>query len=792
VYQGLPESELFFRQARATVILFALLPSFCENERSNTKKVRHPPSEAGFMSRLAIILLPLIAAGTAFLLLAHAKEPDAPFGIERRVPWTTSRVVGSPEPPLPYRTERVFPRLRFDHSLDLAWAPGGNRWFVGEHMGVISSFPADENVERADVLLDIRGKDGKQHPNRQLWSLTFHPKFATNGYLFVCYHDSRPTPARCRIVRFKVEWKQPGRPTCNPDTEHIICEWLAGDDHWGGCLKFGPDGYLYFSVGDGHPYADGNESGQDLSDFQASIHRIDVDRTDKYKAYAVPKDNPFVALPGARPEIWAYGLRNVWKMSFDRQSGDLWAGDVGQDLWESIFRIEKGGNYGWSVVEGTHPFRPERKVGPTPILKPIVEHDHSEFRSITGGFVYRGKRLAELAGTYVYGDYETGKIWGLRWDGKKVSEHRELAQTPLHVVGFGEDADGELLILDYSGLIHRLVSAPPADPNRPPPDFPRLLSQTGLFRSTNDHLPAPGLIPYSVNSPLWSDHAHKERFLAVPGEAKVEYHPTESWKFPEGTVLVKTFALDMEQGNPATRKRLETRLLHLEQDHWRGYTYVWNDAQTDAELLPRGGLDRAYTIRDPAAPGGKREQTWHFPSRAECTLCHTMPMHFVLGLNVPQMNRDHDYGGTVDNQLRTLDHIGLFTKPIPNLAKKTELPKLPDPRDEKVPLDQRARSYLHANCAHCHMVYGGGNALFKLTFTLPLSATGIVGTPPMHGDFGIAGGKLVVPGDPDRSLLLHRMAKLGHGRMPHVASSVVDENAVKLVREWIRQLPADK
>jgi uncharacterized repeat protein (TIGR03806 family) len=734
-----------------------------------------------------------LLAGVTALLAARSiaiaeKEADRPYGIDKRVAWTTSRVAGTPGLPLPYRTERAFPGLNFDRSLDMACTPDGNRWFVGEHMGVIYTFPNDPHVQHADVFLDIRGK-GKAHPNRQLWSMTLHPKFKSNGYFFVCYHDPKPTPARCRISRFTVDQKDPAKLTCNPETEHIVCEWLAGEDHFGGCLKFGPDGCLYFSVGDGSFYADGNESGQDLSDFQASIHRIDVDHTDKHKAYAVPKDNPFVTMLGARPEIWAYGLRNVWKMSFDRQTGDLWAGDVGQDLWESIFKIEKGGNYGWSVVEGTHEFRPERKVGPTPILKPVIEHDHSESRSITGGFVYRGIRLKKLTGTYVYGDYETGKVWGLRHDGTKLTEHRELADTPLHIVGFGEGADGELYLLDYGGTINRLVPAPAPDATRPIPTFPRLLSQTGLFRSTKDHVPEQGLIPYSVNSPLWSDGAYKERFIAVPGDATVEYDPRESWRFPEGTVLVKTFALDMEAGNSASRKRLETRLLHLEENLWRGYTYIWNDEQTDAELIGAKGLDRKYTIRDPKAPGGRREQAWHFPSRADCTLCHTMPMRFILGLRTDQMNRDQDFGGgRVDNQLRTLDHIGLFTKK--DVAPKpADLPRLADPRDEKALLDKRARSYLHANCAHCHIKWGGGNALFQLTHSLPLEATGTVNVAPSHGSFGIEGAKVLVPGDPDRSLLLVRMSKLGPGRMPHVASSVVDEEAVRLIREWIGRMP---
>src|SRR5262249_37580106 len=193
--------------------------------------------------------------------------------------------------------------------------------------------------------------------------------------------------------------------------------------------------------------------------------------------YGVPRDNPFVNFKGARPEVWAYGLRQPWKMSFDRQTGELWVGEVGQDLWEMVIKVEKGGNYGWSVTEGTHPFRPERKRGPTPILKPVVEHPHSDFRSLPGGFVYRGQPLQGLVGAYVYGDFATGRVWALRYDGKKVTWHRELVARPLRVVCWGEDNAGELYFLDFmGGQVHRLA---PALKVAPTAAFPRKLSETG-------------------------------------------------------------------------------------------------------------------------------------------------------------------------------------------------------------------------------------------------------------------------------------------------------------------------
>jgi uncharacterized repeat protein (TIGR03806 family) len=356
------------------------------------------------------------------------------------------------------------------------------------------------------------------------------------------------------------------------------------------------------------------------------------------------------------------------------------------------------------------------------------------------------------------------------------------------------------------GQIHRLIPVPKTTETTA---FPRKLSETGLFASTKDHKPAPGLIPYSVNAQLWSDGAFKERFLAIPGDSKIEFNAIKypqpapgappGWKFPDGTVVVKTFLLELEKGNARSRKRLETRILHFQQlggseevgdQYWQGYTYVWDDEQTDATLLDAGGLDRAYLIKDKDAPGGQRKQTWHFPSRAECTVCHTTPAKYVLGVNTLQLNKDHDYGnGRVANQLRTFEHLGLFTKPLPSLPEK--LPRLVDYSDPKHDINQRARSYLHANCSHCHMKWGGGNAEFQLLATLALKDTGTVDVRPSHGAFELKDPRLIVPGEPDRSMVLHRMKRIGLGRMPHVASSVVDDQAVRMMHDWILQLPKD-
>jgi uncharacterized repeat protein (TIGR03806 family) len=723
-------------------------------------------------------------------------KPRKAFGIDKRVPWTTSHVKGSPEPPSPYLLENAFPKIKFENPLELAPIPGTNRFVVAQQFGKIFTFENRRDATEKQLLLTLK---------QQVYSLCLHPKFAENGYLYVTNVDPEEGKKDgIKVLRFKVKKADP--PEADPASETLMIAWPGGG-HTGGCVRFGPDGYMYVAVGDGSGIADQLETGQRIDDLHSSILRIDVDHPDAGTNYGVPNDNPFVGVTGARPEIWAYGLRQPWRFSFDTATGELWAGEVGQDLWEMVYRIEKGGNYGWSVQEGNHPFRPTRKMGPTPILSPVIEHNHHEFRSLTGGYVYHGKRLPELQGAYIYGDYDTGRVWAFRYDAKakKVSDHRELTDTQLRIVAWGEGQDGEIYAVDHQGGgIHRIIPAPP--PAADLPKFPRKLSETGLFTSTKDHTPAPGVIPYSVNAELWSDGAVKDRFMAIPGEAKIDYNAMTypqpapgaqpGWRFPDGTVMVKTFSLDLEPENPKSRKRLETRLLVGERvagnedvgdQVWLGYTYLWNDEQTDAELIESKGLDKTYTIKDPKAARGSREQIWHFPSRTECTLCHTMSAKYVLGVNTLQANRDHDYGDCVANQLATFEQIGLFSKPLPERPEK--LPRTVDYKDSTQDLNARARSYLHANCSHCHRKWGGGNADFQLLFALPLAETGVVNVKPAHGDLDIRDSRLLIPGDPDKSLVLYRMNKLGLGRMPHVASNVVDRDGVALLREWIEKMP---
>ena len=567
----------------------------------------------------------------------------------------------------------------------------------------------------------------------------------------------------------------------------VILEWDS-NGHNGGDLAFGSDGFLYCPTGDGTSDSDTLETGQGLDDLLAVLLRLDVDHPTADKAYSIPPDNPFINTPGARPEIWAYGFRNPWRMDFDPRQNQLWVAQNGQDLWEQVYLVKKGENYGWSVNEGSHPFYLERKRGPQPITNPAAEHSHAESRSLTGGVVYWGDKLPELRGAYIYGDFSTGKIWGVKHDGQKVTYQRELADTTFQIVGFANDRQGELLIVDHAGAFYALEPVPP---QTEPSKFPRKLSETGVFTKTAGHVVNPALVPYSVNVQLWSDGAHKERWIGLIGSDQIEYRASRGWNFSDGTVLVKSFALEREAGKPETRRWVETRLMLRQEKEWIGYSYRWNDEQTDAVLVESAGADQKFSIRDAQAPGGVREQTWHYPSRAECMMCHSRAANYVLGLTQHQMNREHDYGdGVKKNQLDLYAELGLFKSKLPKPA--AELPKFAEPHDTQASLYDRARSYLHANCAYCHVGAGGGNAAFEIEVTARADKAKLYDESPLHGTLGVDGAKIIAYGQPDKSLMLTRIARRGRGQMPPLATSLVDQQAVELLRAWIAQLTPEE
>jgi glucose/arabinose dehydrogenase len=409
---------------------------------------------------------------TAFCLLLHATLAACVFAeVDKR--------------PLPVKVVTAFPKLEWPdwlRGLDVGRPrdprpllitgahDGTNRIFAGSQYGTIHVWPNDPKANKMETFMDLR--DQVQYSDAQneegFLGLAFHPRFKENGEFFI-YYTAKPTkeyPDLSIISRFHVSSGDPNRG--DRRSEEIIMRIPQPyPNHNGGTLVFGPDGYLYIGLGDGGAFNDPHGNGQKLTTLLGKILRIDIDHKDPGMKYAIPKDNPFANRGAeARGEIWAYGIRNVWRIAFDRANGDLWAGDVGQDTWEEIDIIRRGGNYGWSLREGMHPFtvkdQPQIKGSPPrpDLIEPIWEYHHNIGKSITGGNVYRGKQVPELLGAYLYGDYVTGQIWALFYDRDKqqVTANRSIQPKGLPLLSFGEDDNGETYFLTQQGGIMKFAS----------------------------------------------------------------------------------------------------------------------------------------------------------------------------------------------------------------------------------------------------------------------------------------------------------------------------------------------
>ncbi len=328
----------------------------------------------------------------------------------------------------------------------------GSRLFIAEQAGMIQILQNGQISKTA--FLDIRDRVSSGGETGLL-GLAFHPGFSKNRRFFVNYTSSEPR-LKTVISEFTAS---DDLKTADPKSEKILMEMPQPfSNHNGGQIAFGPDGKLYIGMGDGGAGNDPEGNAQNTATLLGSLLRIDVDQKTKDKAYGIPKDNPFRRQSKTAPEIWAYGLRNPWRFSFDSETGALYLGDVGQNSREEINLIRRGGNYGWNVMEGAictpGLFLP---CDPSRYAAPLLDYPRSEGTTVIGGYVYRGRAIPALNGAYLYGDFGNGRIWMLRHEGKKVRENVLLLETNRMISAFGEDEQGELYILDYKGKILKIV-----------------------------------------------------------------------------------------------------------------------------------------------------------------------------------------------------------------------------------------------------------------------------------------------------------------------------------------------
>ncbi|MFL0800347.1 MAG: PQQ-dependent sugar dehydrogenase [Agarilytica sp.] len=632
-------------------------------------------------------------------------------------------------------------------------------WFLIKREGYVYAFDNDTSVDTLTEALDISSKIAStENSEYGLSGIAIHPSYPTDNRVFLLYNDGNNN-ARSTIASFSIN------TTTHAIDENSESVLLTLDQntpyHNGGDLHFGIDGMLYAAFGDDET----SSNAQLLTNLYGTLIRIDVSGS----PYSIPSDNPYAgssrcdsnanAAGQDCPEIFAHGFRNPWRFSIDMQTGLPWVGDVGEDSFEEVDRVESGGNYGWPIVEGNSC----SSAGCDTSLydAPISVYGRDQGVSVNGGYVYRGTQSTSLTGQYIFGDVFTNRYFQVSATATSPTTATEIFNSQRMSFGMAQGNDGEIYLLsafpsDTGEMIYRIT-----DGTTSTHTMPSALSDTGCF-NTQTKSSATGVIDYTNITPLWSDGATKLRSFAIPNESQITVLADGEFRFPDDAILIKHFLND--------ETFLETRLLVNHPSGWRGYSYEWNDAQTDAVLLTEGKTKDV----------GEFIHT--YPSANQCSLCH-IGSDASLGLEAIQINRDYAPLGT--NIINYLNDAGYFINPQSN----TDHLNLFAVDDTSATLEQRARSYLHSNCSGCHRPGTGNRVSMDLRFTSDLTDTNTCNVDASLGDLGISNALRISPGNADASVLLLRMETLdGDDRMPPLASLSVDTTATQVVRDWINSL----
>ena len=724
----------------------------------------------------------------------------------------------------------AFPNLTFNDPLDIREMPS-NKLLVVSKNGFMWTFDNDPNASSKILFLDISDRvKTTDEGNVGVFGAILHPEYgqvgSPNQYLYVVYrhlYEDIYNMGYARLSRFTVS-----NGVADPNSEYIMINQFDGHEwHNGGSMFFGPqDGFLYISVGDEGSNNDQYNSAQTLEKgLFSGILRIDVDQrggaishpirrqptfartppvgwpASYSQGYYIPNDNPWLAPDSSHlEEYYALGFRSCHRMSYDEPTGDIWIGDVGQSSREEVTIIRKGDNAQWpfkeGLIDGQKP-EPATVIGtPKP---PLFDMTRDEAHAVIGGLVYRGGKWSQfLEGQYIFATHKYQTVYSVDYY-NTGSNAKSLMTTipfltsdprdgPVHLF---KDSVGEILICQLmgnktEGLIYKLQ---PKDTVASNIQAPALLSQTGAFSDLATLTPTAGIIPFEPNVTFWSDGALKKRWISLPNdgshdsaEEQIQFSENDEWVFPSGTVFIKHFDLLLDETDPNSAKKIETRFT-IKADDGQFYflTYRWLEDESDAELV-QGGADRVFTIQ---TASGSRQQTWRYPNDNECRSCHNTGQS--LGMNTRQMNGDYSYSsGVTDNQLRMMNHLNWFSSTlnegdIPNYLKVSPI------SDSAASLEQKALSYLDVNCGYCHKP---GNLQVNIDFRYPtpLDQKFIMHVPPSD-DLGIAGAKRVFQGDHLKSVIFHRIASLDQGvMMPPVAKDLVDSTGRDLIRDWINSL----
>lgn len=860
--------------------------------------------------------------------------------------------------------------IQFNSILGMAQAPRSDIFYVIERSGFIYSFDKTATTPTKLLFRNMSNQiwDGQ---DSGLLGFAFHPDFNKAGspnrnYIYIFYVTTLSNGRHFRVARIT---RSSTGEVYEDNSEEVLIEQIVTTNlHRGGALVFGDDGFLYISIGD----LGLKPQSQNITDkLCGGVLRIDVDQQGGNIShpirrtlqqlnqgntgnYFIPNDNPWQDPNGGlMEEYYAIGCRSPHKMSKDIATGTIYIGNVGSNSGikkEEINVLSKGANFGWPFREGEAD-RPDLMARPLTILgslqDPLHYYEHlSGNRSINGGFVYRGTRIPELQGKYIFGDYGSSNIWSMNSDG---TEKTLIGKTPARFATFGQDADGEVYIgllannraiytldavsqvdipdgwyylrarhsrkvLDVSTgstanganvhqwtknntanqqwFIKKLadgaysleanhsnkfleaagngttrgtniqqwawtgtnsqrwafelvddgyfllrnihnnlytdVSGASTDNQAnihlwtkhgrnnqqweiipvdgPAVTAPKFLSETQAFSDLGNMTPAQGIIPYTVNTSLWSDGSEKMRWISLPNDGthdtageqvKMDHlgqwrfeEARGEWAFPPGTIFIKHFELALNENTPSLRKKLETRfVVLLENNQFYGLTYKWNEAGTDAELLYEG-LSENFTIQQ--ADGASRIQSWTYPSRSECLNCHTQASGGVLGPQTSQLTGDLLYPSTgiTANQLETWDHLNMLDRDL-NVVQIQKFISSRSIDDETASLEQRVRSYLDANCSSCHRPNGGPRSEFDLRIETNLDGQQLINGPIIE-DLGIPDAKLIVPGSPEKSILYQRIKQVNTpDAMPPLAKNRLHQEGVDLIEAWINSLPGN-
>lgn len=724
-----------------------------------------------------------------------------------------------------YTVQNALGSLTFSAPIAVRAQPGvTNRLFVVERGGTIQLVDLAASPMTKTAFLDLatflsgQGTPLTQDGECGLLSVAFHPNYTQNGYIYVFYSfkNSGSSQIYQRVARFTVNGTPALATSVNTSTHlPLITQADPASNHNGGDMHFGPaDGYLYISVGDGGGGDDQFNNARFINkDFFGAILRIDVDKklgslapnahpsinADAGVArYAVPPDNPFIGATShhnitispstVRTEIWATGLRNPFRFSFDPPTGRLFVGDVGQNAWEEVDIITRGADAGWSVYEGNH-HGPnyDANLDINTFLFPIYEYGHSggdaNFTGnvITGGVVYRGQGFAELFENYIFCDEGSGHIWALAppasgqgsWTVKKLADNTAI-------VAFGADPrDGDVLLVNIAdGQIKHLVRSGTAG-TQPP----ATLSATGAFSNLTTLTPNPGIVAYTPNVSFWSDYAEKSRWFAIKNTTdKMTFSANGNWTFPTGQVWVKHFDLPLDRANPnGARKRIETRFLVKTASNVYGITYKWRADGSEADLVAESGETATITgLTNPAT------QTWRYPSRSECLACHTAQAGGALSFNTRQLNAAHVYGAQTPNQIQALSDAGYLTAAV---AGVNNLPRFFRADETTQSLESRVRSYFAVNCVQCHQPGGAALGNWDARPTTPTDSANMINGV-LVDNLGDSANRFVKPGDTAHSVALSRVSGIGAPRMPPLATFERNLEAESLLTQWIQnELP---